>query len=300
MTFSVPFRDTSRTPLAFSLSVLLHGLVVAGLIAFLWGHALPPMPQIRSFELYAAPTADPNADDSPGPAAPSMLTAPQLPNISELPPAPPEVVPSPPQTVRPEPPTPPVPVSPARATNTPKPGPGVTTAKPQLPQRPATTQKPQTTSMDLQTWQKQHPATAPTNAGTANPAISRRGSVPNVSLNPNNYTTPLTRGGTGSGATRGRPNILASPGTDTDYLAYLRALLQGRFQAPGGVTGQYADVEITINADGAVEAKRITRSSGNPAFNAAVQAVMDSLTNVNPPPDGQRVTYPVRFQPEGV
>ena len=299
MTFTVPYRDTSRTPLAISLSVLLHGLVVAGLVVFLWRHASVPMPQVQSFELFAAPPADTNPDDNPGGSAPAELEVPQLPDITPLPAETPVAVPSLPQPVAPPTPVtpvPPVPVNPS-SVKVIKPSPAAPTAKPQPTTRGATAQKPQPSTIDVAAWSRLHPASTVPATGAS---TGRRGVTPNVGLNPNAYVNALNRAGngTGRGSSRGT-STLSSAGTDTDYLAYLRKRLQDPFQAPGGVSGQYAVVQLTISPNGDVIVKKIVGSSGNAAFNAAVQAVLDTITNVDPPPGGQEFSRQVRFQPDG-
>ncbi len=291
MTITVPYRDSSRTPLALSLSVLLHGVVAAGLLAFLWKHVPPPPPpSTLQFEFSAAPVTESTQDDSAGGAQPAPFEQSTMPKIDALPDAPPEVVP----VSQPAPVVPPTPVNPVVkpvpvATSPSRPAPGA---------RGATTAKPAASVMDLNQFQQQHSSARSSTAASPVTSGARRGPPVNVGIDPKVYGASPSRGGSGTGASRGR-STGASAETISNYLAYLQWRLQQAFQAPGGVSGQYADVQLTINPDGEVVVKKIMASSGNAAFNAAVQAALDTITQAEKPPGGQIFTSPVRFQPDG-
>ena len=286
MTLSVPYRDEPRTPLAFGLSVLLHGLVVAAMVALIWKHAPPEPPPPKVFTLFAAPSPEANPDDSSGGQQTAKLSVPDLQKLSPLPEPTPEVFP-------PTPPTPPAP--PAHVAPTPA---VATTAKPVIAQRGATAQKPQATVMDLKTWQALHPSVKSATPANSTATTLRRGTVPNVGINPDKIVNALNRGSAGTGRGRGASTSPANSAEETDYVAYLVSRLKHALTLPGGISGLSADVQMTIDADGTVVEKKIIRNSGNAGFDAAVKAALDSLTNVDPPPSRKEVTYQFRYQPD--
>jgi TonB family protein len=82
-------------------------------------------------------------------------------------------------------------------------------------------------------------------------------------------------------------------------VAKLIARLQQAFELPGGVTGLKADVRLTIAADGTMISAVLVASSGNDQFDAAVNAALQRLTHVEPPPGGQQVAYTFTYTPNG-
>jgi TonB family protein len=81
------------------------------------------------------------------------------------------------------------------------------------------------------------------------------------------------------------------------YKARLQARLDAVFENPNGVSDALkANVTIAIAADGRVTSARITNSSGNAVFDAAVRAALAEITNAGPTPNGQPVTFTVNFQ----
>jgi TonB family protein len=60
-----------------------------------------------------------------------------------------------------------------------------------------------------------------------------------------------------------------------------------------------AEIRLTISPTGEVVGRALTRSSGNATFDAAVQAALNSLTYVDPPPSGKQESFPFTFVPQG-
>jgi TonB family protein len=277
MALSLPYREESRSPLAFSLSVLLHGLAAALLVAFLWNRPTPPPPPPpKVFELVAGPPEDSPPTDSAVPSDQSLqgLTAtafanlPTVPRVEPPAPAVPEVKPEP------------APVKAVTAITTPDAKAG-----------PKTLANPSKMT-DLASFLKNHPAANPSTTAPA-----RRGPAPNVGVNVGNIVTSLNRGGQGAGHSANASS--GASGTSDDYVAKLIARLQEAFALPGGISGLSADVRLTIAADGTVVSAVLVRSSGNDEFDAAVRAALQRLTHVEPPPGGQEVTYPFTYRPDG-
>ncbi len=283
MSLSVPYREESRTPLAFGLSVLLHGLAVVAVVAFLWRHPVPAPPPPLVFELEAGPTSDtPTPDES---AAPDQLSLPDMatPTFAKLPPTPDVTPPAQPQ-MQPAPIVKPAPV-PVK-TVTPIPDHNVKPASKPAPKPLANT----TTTTDLATWEKNHPAANPASAATT---MARRGIAPKVGIDVGNIVNPLSNRGA-----RGDTHAPAAPGTSDDYIMKIVARLKAAFALPGGVSGLSENVRLTIAADGKVVEAVPVGSSGNEQFDAAVRAALESVTQVEPPPGGQEVTYTFIYTPE--
>jgi len=262
-------RDDKRTPLALGLAVGLHLLVAAVLLFYFWKARAPMMAASEHvFELVASPTPD-NAPASAGAPA-AAIQMPTLPKITPL-------VTQPPKPVS----TPPTPPKIAQTTPPPKP----------VPTPNATTAAP----VDYKTFLQDHPLPA-TSPSSARPTTAR--TMPTVGISDAQIQSELRKIGTAAG-TSTTPGHTGQPtsGMKSDYLAGLKARLLAAYENPAQLVDPNlkAEVEITITADGRVIARRLTATSGNAAFDAAVQEALERVTMVDPPPGGQQ-TFTFTFK----
>ena len=260
-------RDDKRTPLALGLAVGLHLLVAAVLVFYFWKARAPMMAASEHvFELVASPTPD-NAPASAGAPA-AAIQMPTLPKITPL-------VTQPPKPVS----TPPTPPKIAQTTPPPKPVP--------------TTSAPSTISYDQFVKNNPLPKTSTT---ATRPTTARP--MPAVGIDDTQIQKDLLKIGTAAG-TSTTPGHTGQPtsGMKSDYLAGLKARLLAAYENPAQLVDPNlkAEVEITITADGRVIARRLTATSGNAAFDAAVQEALERVTMVDPPPGGQQ-TFTFTFK----
>ena len=158
----------------------------------------------------------------------------------------------------------------------------------------ATAPTPTTKITSYEQFLKQHqlpPATASGGAtGTRN--------VPQVGVNASEIVHNLQAYGQGGGGTPNEAVGKAGGSLTSSYLAGLRARLEAAYEDAAGLAegGLTVRLEITVSATGEVIAKRILRPSGNEIFDAAVQAALDRVSNVDPPPGGEEQTFWFDFQ----
>jgi TonB family protein len=252
--------DDTRTPLALSLAVALHVLVAAVLLVYFWQARAPMMSASEHvFELVTSPSPTPdNAAASSGSPA-QAIHVPTLPKEPKMPPLPP---------VSKSQPTPP---------------------KPMPTPAPTATAKMET----IQDFLEKHPQQPTTSH--ANPSRT----VPVVGVSDAQIQNALKNFGTSTGnptdtAHSGQP----ASGVTNSYIAGLVARLQAAYENPPELVdpGLAAGVEITIAADGRVISQRLVQSSGNAIFDAAVQAALERVTMVDPPPSGQQTTFTFTFK----
>jgi colicin import membrane protein len=150
----------------------------------------------------------------------------------------------------------------------------------------ATTSPTAITSYDQ--FVKDHPL--PKNSSTPARSTSSR-AVPVVGVSDAQIQNALKN----FGSSTSNPNETAhsgqpSSGVTNSYIAGLVARLQAAYENPPELVdpGLAAQVEITIAADGKVIGRRLVQTSGNAAFDAAVQAALERVTMVDPPPDGEQ------------
>ena len=278
MTLAQPYRDDSRTSLAFILSALLHILLAMAVVGFFVFRPAPPPTQSKFIEMVAAPQSDSKTDEEAAPEPPNLT----LPNLSV------PALPAQPQPVE----ATPVPPTPTVATPPPTAAPALTHTATVAPKPPA--KQPQLT--DYQKFlQQQKLSNAPTTAQ----AHTTGRPVPSVGVNVNSIVKNLNNAGSGAnGQGRGNANA-ASSSSDQDYRAMLVARLREAFVPPGGVSGLSAGIHIQIGSDGSLIVKTLTRPSGNADFDEAVRQALQLLTNVDPPPGGIQVEYNFTFTPAG-
>jgi len=259
---SATTRDDTRTPLAMGLAVALHVLVAVVLLVYFWKARAPMMAASEHvFELVTTPSPTPdNAPASSGAPAPA-IRVPTLPSITKMPPLPPASKSSPVPVKTTPPPVPPQPV-------------------------PATQTTPKMETIDQFHEKYSQPAASSTPAR----ATTAR-AVPVVRVDDSQIQKNLQNIGTSAGSvTDAAHSGQASSGVTNDYLAGLVARLQAAYESPPELLDAdlAAEVEITIAADGKVIGRRLTKTSGNPVFDAAVEAALARVTMVDPPPNGEQ------------
>lgn len=292
MSLALTYRDESRAPLAFSMSVLLHGLLAALLAAFVLYHPAPPPVPHSIFHLVAGPPASGNtgnnsspgpADQSPGLFSPIKTPTPQPPT--------PEPAPAPqPQNVTPTPPTPPPPKPPANPRSTVPVSPRGTT-------RAATTAK----TMSYADWMKKQQAATPS---TARGSASATRPLPKVGVDVSgivdNINGIASRSGRGAARAGGATAQAGSGdnGTSDDYNDRLVKLVHDAFIAPPASTGLSATIRLVIGADGNIISKHILVSSGDDRFDSAVRQALARVSYAGVPPGGEQVTRDLVLVPE--
>jgi hypothetical protein len=154
--------------------------------------------------------------------------------------------------------------------------------------------------VDYKTYLLTHPQTTakPTPAANTSAARGQTSKPISAAIDPTNIISGVQRiGDHVSGpvvgpSTPGQQNI-------NDYIQMLAARLKAAFTPPPGIAGLQAKVSLTIDINGRVVARSITFGSGNAKFDAAVQAALDSLTDVDrPPPTGKEETYEFTYKPD--
>lgn len=291
MSLAIPYRDQSRTPLAFGLSVLLHGLLAGSLLAFFFLNATHKVVPPHTFELVSGP---PSADP-PGPSSASPGPLLKLPSVTmQSVPQPP--APTPPQPVEQVQPAQvqPTQAAPVAQTPPPKPTP-VTQAKP-ITRGPTPSPAKQPKVMSLAEWQKMQGITS---TQAARPATR---AVPKVGVSTDGIVDNLNKLSSGGGSTSRSSNATGRAGsgengTSDDYFARVIQQIRAVFVAPPAIDGLSATFRLVIAADGTVLSARIIQTSPDSRFNAAVTAALARLKNVGPPPDGEQLTQDFKFVP---
>lgn len=82
-----------------------------------------------------------------------------------------------------------------------------------------------------------------------------------------------------------------------NWFSALRKIYTDAWVVPDGVTDDSVTVtaSITIAGNGDVLASSIVRASGNPLADHSVQATLDRVSHVSPPPDGTQRTVTINF-----
>jgi colicin import membrane protein len=270
-----------RTSTAFVLSLLLHGAVVAAIIALAFAVQQRKPPPAMIFELVAGPGHDPFATEAPALGNPDADFKVQV----KEPPGHVEPIP-----VAPEPPAP----APTR-TQTER----VTRPEPKAPatERARAVEKAPARSVARMTYDeyvKLHGRPSAAKTGTARsprpiavPRISTRGIADGVA-------------GGSPNSTRGSGGTALQAAEHTELQAYISrlvmALRQSHEKPPGLSDLLSADVEFLIGADGTLSRVRIARSSGNAAFDESCLEAFRRVGSVGPKPDGKSATWILEFR----
>jgi colicin import membrane protein len=254
-------------------SALIHGAVFA--LVFLVGLIAqrfidpPPVP----FELVAGEGDNFQATEAPA-AAPAVLTTPQPRPQPQVTPPPPQPAPQPaPQPVRQT-------TPPPKAAPTPEP----------IPTPP---QKQATQPMTKEEFDRQNPRTQQKAPAPAPPRPVQKIDVDAISRGVQRGTAPPTAQGAGGTAlTRQQQDAL------TEWFALLTQRLRQNFTKPTGVSDALvARARIDITATGGISGQ-VATSSGNAAFDAAVNEAIRRTAQVGmpPKPDRRAETVEVPFR----
>ncbi len=261
MSLAIPYRDHSRTPQAFVLSVLLHALLAGALAAFFLTHPATKPISSHVIELVAGPPATDTANDEP---ASNSSEAPLT--VSNL---------SSPEASKP---TDAVPQTTESTQTTPQQSP-----KTVVTRGPGPRANPQAKIVPYSEWLKEHPSTTRSTRGATTP-------IPHVGIDPGVIANRLQQWG--NRATRGGhagPATTGENGSSDDYDNKLIQSVYAVFAPPQGYAGLSAGIRLVIAPDGSVTEKQLTRSSGNDIFDNAVRLALERLTNVEPPPEHEQI-----------
>lgn len=272
----------ANSPSSLLLSLTLHALFVAAIFLLTFFFAQKAREQPVIFELVAGlPTA---ADElvAPKEGNTSAIKL-EIPKI-ELVPTMPAPEPEPVVQTRPE----PTPVKPPPVAKTqPK-----TPAKPK-PVPPKPKEATPTQRMSYQDYLKKHPTSKQPTPAKPRPAPK----VPKIDVTgitdgvKTGSTTNTKGGGGGKVLTREQQNQL-----DT-YFSLLIQELKRSHEPPSGVSDRLqADVTFDITASGAILSPRITKSSGDKAFDQSVLDAFLRMRSIGPTPNRRPDVWTVTFK----
>jgi colicin import membrane protein len=259
----------ASSPNSILVSLILHAFVAAVIFVSTVYVAQQEKPPVI-FELVTGP-----------PMAPDELVAPALGNTTA--PAKPNTPPvvAPPEKPQPQEVAPPVPRPPA---SKPVPVKADASIAKELKKAEKTSYKD---------YLKKHPTPKPAPAATA----PKAGAVPHVDTQGiangvRGGSTANTRGGGGGKAlTREEQSELNT------YISFLLNALKEAHEPPPGVSDTLeAKVTFDITAGGAILSPRISKSSGDRAFDQSVLEAFRRVKSIGPTPDGKADTWTVTFK----
>lgn len=295
---------------AFVCAVAIHVLLFGAILFFAWrgtsrAEAQPmvmeilPPPGDAQQDSFAAPPADSPLSD-PAPAAEAAPAEPllQQPDIapaaeqtfdalSDVPPAPPPPEPEP---------TPPPPVeTPPAPTPTPAPRPTPQRTPPAQTPAQTTPAQPQVMTRDqfLQTSglprqardnTQRRQTTTTTNRGTSTNAAPVRIDTSDITRSLNGLLAPSGSGARVSQMSASDQNALHA------YLNRLRSNIRSAWVLPDSTTdqGEWAEVQLTVEADGRISSFRISRHQGSKAFLDSINKALRATRSAGPTPSRQR------------
>ncbi len=279
----------AKSSSSFAVSLILH-VFVAVLIFLTTIYVAQQNKPPVIFELVAGPPTAP--DELVAPALGNSLTPVkvEVPKAVELPPqtpepATPEVSPSNEPEVREE--TPPAkPVAPKPAATKPAP------TKPKVDTSIAQEMK-RSSRVSYKDYLKKHPPPKPSTGApvrkAANvPRIDQQGIAGGV----RGGSTANTRGGGG-----GKELTREEQSQLNTYISFLLSALKEAHEPPPGVSDQLeAKVTFDITASGSILNPRISKSSGDRAFDDSVIEAFRRVKSIGPTPDGKADTWTVTFR----
>jgi colicin import membrane protein len=264
----------ARSPTAFFLSLLLHGMVVTAIVVMAFVVQQHTPPPVHVFELVAGPPTDLTATAAPALGSPEGTVDVKIPE----PPAP-----------RAEPvmeePAPPSKSETARHTSRSETAAASATKAPSLKE----------SRLSYDQYVKKYGKPAPSKAGgssgtprvAAVPQIKTKGIPDGV----NGGSSDSKGGGGGTALTTAQHSALDG------YIARLVAALRQNHEKPPGLSDMlFADVEFLIAADGTISRVQIVRSSGNTDFDLSCLEAFKRMGSVGPKPDGKSDTWVLRFR----
>ena len=309
---------SSRSPNAFFLSALLHGLVVA-LLLFL-SYALkqnePDAPKI--FELVAGPSDNYGATEAPALGSPSgvKFDLPEPPTVAPAPAPVPEPEPAPISPTPPEP-VPPTPVEPAPAPVPVKPTP-VVKPKPVTPPKPLpdmakmvtriTEKRAAKIKKKIETEQKAAEERAAKEAALSAKRMTKEEFE---RLNKGTSSTKVAKidaegiaNGVAGGSTKNKTGGAGGKALTREqmalsdaYIAILIQRLKEAHQKPDGLSDLLqTKVSFRLNADGSISDVSIVRSSGNNDYDNSVLAAFRKVRLPTPPTNLKTDVYSVTFK----
>ncbi|EIQ01924.1 TonB family protein [Opitutaceae bacterium TAV1] len=296
----------SRSPIAFTLSALLHVAVVLVAVFIGWNAASQkPEEAPKIFEVVDGPGDDYNATEAPRLGDPGGIEfdkPPPLPPTPEPPApepvAPPPQAPAPPAVVplTPAPPEPipaPVPIKPADKPTivTPAAKQPKSADKPAPKPAAAATPEPRKTVSYTEFQQANPGATrTPANRASQAPAAGRPAVTPRK-IDAKGFRDGLADG-TGTTSRGAGGNVLSRAEQDAmdSYFAWVTQQIRGAHEKPVGLSDSLsADVSFMLSAGGTVSQIRVTRSSGNAEFDRSVESALRRV-RLRPRPDSKSDT----------
>lgn len=273
----------ATSPNSLFLSLILHFLFVAAIFLATYFVAQQAKEQPVIFELVAGP-----------PTAPDELVAPALGNTTnpiklEIPKV--ELVPTMPEpepVVQTEPeaqevaPPPPVEKPKPKAVDKPKPKADTSIVK----------EMKQAQRMSYKDYLKKHPTPKQTAPATRKAANAPRVDVQGIASGVKGGSTANTRGGGGGNAlTREKQNEMNT------YISMLIQELKRAHEPPPGVSDRFeTKVTFDITASGAIMNPRISKSSGDKAFDESVLEAFLRMRSIGPTPNRRSDTWTVTFK----
>lgn len=272
---------TARSPRAFALSVLLHATIVAVVLFVAWWNSRQTEETPQIFELVAGEGNDYAALEAPTTAAPVPAIKVDLPEPTPIIERAPEPVPTP----RIE----PVPDPPQAPPKQPPPPKKVEKATEKAP--PKAQPKSDVTRTTFDKFRKEHGEPKVTKARPAPKITPKKINADSIAGRVASDSTNAVKAGAGG---------TALSRVESDLWAAYQAMIVERIRRAmlaAGVTDLLtARVEFRVSAEGSVSAARITGSSGNRDFDAAVLAALRSLGRLGPPPSNQAETLSVSIE----
>lgn len=269
----------ANSPSSLLLSCTLHALFVAALLVATYFFAQRVKEQPVIFELVAGDATAPDELVAPALGNTSNKITLEIPKV-ELVPTMPEPEPEPVVQTRPE----PVPVKPPPVK--------AVTKAPEKPKAVPTRAK-EAPRMSYQEFLKKHPTKKePTPAKPRPVARVPKIDATGIAAGVKGGSTANTKGGGGGKA-------LAREQQDAmnTYISLLIQELKKSHEPPPGVSDRLeARVTFDITASGAIMNPRITKSSGDPAFDQSVLEAFLRVRSIGPTPNRRPDTWTVTFR----
>ncbi len=269
-----------RAPTAFFFSALLHGTVVAIIVAlafFVHSRSRPPM---QVFELVAGPPTDLTATEAPALGRPEGTVEVKVnqPPARYEPPAPEPVAPALPAPARPA-------VSPP-----------VTSASKGAVK--TTVHAPSRAELKRMTYEQYVKRYGPPTKARSSTAAGAGRARPAPKIDVKGIAEGVLGGSSRSKGGGGGHALTAAQRSELEgYIARLVTALRQNHEKPPGLSDLLAaDVEFFIAADGTISRIRIARSSGNEAFDQSCIDAFRQVGSVGPKPDGKSDTWVLTFR----
>jgi TonB family protein len=255
----------ARSPTAFFLSLLLHGMVVTAIVVMAFVVQQHTPPPVHVFELVAGPPTDLTATAAPALGSPEGSVEVKIPE---------------PPASRAEP---------------------VVTEEPAPPSKPETARRTATkapsskqSQLSYDQFVKQHGKPTPAKSGGS--GSSHAAAVPQIRTK--GIPDGVIGGSSSSKGGGGGTALTAAEHSALDgYIARLVAALRQNHEKPPGLSDLLsADVEFLLAADGTISRVQIVRSSGNTDFDLSCIEAFKRVGSVGPRPDDKTDTKVLMFR----